>query len=99
MHTSNYSKGAQTSPNHSSSNSQQSARYVGEGFHILRMKQLVQRTGLSRATLYNLMTLDPSFPKRIKLTERTIGFLENEVKEWLEARLQVGEKLSKREVK
>jgi len=99
MHTSNYSKGAQTSPNHSSSNSQQSARYVGEGFHILRMKQLVQRTGLSRATLYNLMTLDPSFPKRIKLTERTIGFLENEVKEWLEARLQAGGKLTKREGK
>lgn len=99
MHTSNYSKRPQTGPNQPSSNSQQSVRYVGEGFHILRMKHLVERTGLSRATLYNLMTLDPNFPKRIKLTERTIGFLESEVKGWLEARLQAGEKQTNKEVK
>lgn len=56
---------------------------------ILRMKQLIERTNLSRATLYVLMSKDASFPRKIKLTERSIGFLESEVDEWIEARAQL----------
>ncbi|AYQ43406.1 hypothetical protein CVS37_28670 [Burkholderia lata] len=56
---------------------------------ILRMKQLIGRTNLSRATLYVLMSSDPTFPKRIKLTARSIGFLESEVDAWIEARAQL----------
>ncbi|WP_367188851.1 helix-turn-helix transcriptional regulator [Burkholderia sp. Ed8] len=55
---------------------------------ILRMKQLVDRTNLSRATLYVLMSNDPTFPKRIKLTVRSIGFLESEVDAWIAARAE-----------
>ncbi|WP_244097702.1 helix-turn-helix transcriptional regulator [Burkholderia anthina] len=55
---------------------------------ILRMKQLIGRTNLSRATLYVLMSSDPTFPKRIKLTARSIGFLESEVDAWISARAE-----------
>jgi predicted DNA-binding transcriptional regulator AlpA len=55
---------------------------------ILRMKQLIDRTNLSRATLYVLMSSDPTFPKRIKLTARSIGFLESEVDAWIAARAE-----------
>lgn len=63
-------------------------RQLGQALRILRVKQLVERTGLSRATLYVLMSTDPTFPKKIKLTERTVGFLEPEVDAWILARAQ-----------
>lgn len=56
---------------------------------ILRMKQLIERTSLSRATLYVLMSKDASFPRKIKLTERSIGFLESEVDAWISMRAQM----------
>ncbi|MFZ6647161.1 helix-turn-helix transcriptional regulator [Undibacterium sp. TJN25] len=64
------------------------ARQLGQALRILRMKQLVERTGLSRATLYVLISTDPTFPKKIKLTERTVGFLESDVDAWIVTRAQ-----------
>ncbi|WP_260858804.1 helix-turn-helix transcriptional regulator [Paraburkholderia sp. BCC1885] len=52
---------------------------------ILRVKDLVKRIGISRASLYVLMK-DPTFVRKIQLTARTVGFLESEVNEWIEAR-------------
>ena len=60
-----------------------------EALRILRMKELIERTKLSRATLYVLMAKDAMFPKKIKLTARSIGFLESEVDAWIEARAQL----------
>lgn len=57
-----------------------------KALHILRMKQVVERTRLSRATLYVLLSTDPTFPQKIKLTARTVGFLESEIDAWIEAR-------------
>ncbi|CAJ6821710.1 prophage CP4-57 regulatory protein (AlpA) [Burkholderia pseudomallei] len=58
------------------------------GVRMLRMRQLVDRTKLSRATLYVLIATDPTFPKKIRLTARTIGFYEHEVEAWLASRAQ-----------
>ncbi|MGF6611706.1 putative DNA-binding transcriptional regulator AlpA [Paraburkholderia sp. WSM4175] len=62
------------------------AEQLKAAFKILRLKQVVDRTGLSRATLYALMATDPTFPTKIRLTARTIGFLESEVDAFIEAR-------------
>ncbi|UEP27992.1 helix-turn-helix transcriptional regulator [Burkholderia sp. B21-007] len=62
------------------------ARQIDKALRILRMKQLIERTNLSRATLYVLMSSDSTFPKKIKLTARSIGFLESEVDAWIAAR-------------
>ncbi|VBR62499.1 prophage CP4-57 regulatory protein (AlpA) [Burkholderia pseudomallei] len=59
---------------------------LDKALRILRMKQLIERTNLSRATLYVLMSSDSTFPKKIKLTARSIGFLESEVDAWIAAR-------------
>lgn len=59
---------------------------IDKALHILRMKQLIERTRLSRATLYVLMAGDPSFPRKIKLTVRTVGWLESEVDAWIASR-------------
>jgi predicted DNA-binding transcriptional regulator AlpA len=61
-------------------------RAISQGSPLLRMKQLVERTKLSRATLYCLMGADPTFPRKIKLTVRSIGFLEYEVDAWIASR-------------
>ncbi|TPQ45475.1 hypothetical protein C2U71_12520 [Burkholderia ubonensis] len=55
---------------------------------ILRMKQVIERTNLSRATLYALAGTDPTFPRKIKLTARTVGYLEQEIEEWILSRAQ-----------
>lgn len=55
---------------------------------ILRMKQLIERTGLSRATLYVLMSKDVSFPRKLQLSKRSIGFLESEVDVWISTRAE-----------
>lgn len=56
---------------------------------ILRMKQLIERTNLSRATLYVLMATDPTFPRKVKLTARSVGFLESDVDAWIASRAQL----------
>ncbi|WP_254226508.1 helix-turn-helix transcriptional regulator [Burkholderia glumae] len=62
---------------------------LDKALRILRIKQLVERTHLSRATLYVLMAKDPTFPKKIQLTARSIGFLESEVDAWIHSRAQM----------
>lgn len=61
---------------------------------VLRLPEVVKRTGLSRTTLYNLMDkkskyYDPSFPKRVSLTGRpggAVGFLEHEISDWISSK-------------
>lgn len=59
---------------------------------ILRMRQLVERTGLSRSTLFMLMNpsapqYDVTFPLRVRMTARTVGFLEADVNKWIGSRI------------
>lgn len=62
---------------------------LDKALRIVRMKQLTERTGLSRSTLYALMASDPEFPRKITLTARTIGFLESDVDAWIASRAQM----------
>nr|HNH43606.1 AlpA family phage regulatory protein [Agitococcus sp.] len=62
-------------------------------YKMLRMKQLIEQTGLSRSTLYDIMDVkskryDPTFPRAIKLTEATVCWLESEVNAWLESKIK-----------
>jgi prophage regulatory protein len=51
-------------------------------FTILRRKQVQDRTGLSRSTIY-LRISQGNFPKAISLGARAVGWLDSEVDEWL----------------
>lgn len=53
---------------------------------IIRLPAVKARTGLSRSTLY-LKIQQGTFPKNISLGERSTGWLENEVQEWIESRI------------
>ena len=54
--------------------------------NILRLPQTIQKTGLSRSTIYSLVARG-EFPPKIQLSTRSIGFLESEVNDWIENKL------------
>ena len=53
---------------------------------ILRLPEVIQKTGLSRSTIYLLINRG-EFTQQIKLSPRTMGFLESEIDEWIADRV------------
>jgi len=57
-----------------------------EPYSILRRKQVQNRTGLSRSTIYERVKAG-TFPRPISLGPRTVGWLEAEIDHWLSERI------------
>jgi len=55
--------------------------------NILRLAEVQKRIGLCRSRIYQLIEAG-KFPKQIKLSERASGWLESEINEWIEERIQ-----------
>ena len=53
---------------------------------ILKLKQVINTVKLSRSSIY-LKVANSSFPKPIKLSERSSGWLEHEIQDWLRERV------------
>lgn len=49
---------------------------------ILRLGAVLERTGLSRSTLYRKVS-SGTFPRQLKISDRCAGWRETEVEEWL----------------
>lgn len=49
---------------------------------ILRLKSVLDRTGLSRSTLYRKIERG-TFPVQVHISERCIGWRESDVERWL----------------
>ena len=49
---------------------------------ILRIKAVLERTGLSRATMYRKMQ-SGSFPKNVRISTRCTGWRESAVNAWM----------------
>lgn len=54
--------------------------------HILRLPEVITKTGRSRSTLYADIEAG-RFPKPVKLGARAIGFVADEVDAWIAARI------------
>jgi prophage regulatory protein len=52
---------------------------------LIRLAELLARTGLSRSTLYRLEA-DGQFPRRVKLGKRSVAWRESQLLEWIESR-------------
>jgi prophage regulatory protein len=57
---------------------------VGELPRILRMAEVEIITSLNRSTIYELMQEPGGFPLPVPLSPRVVGWLEREIKEWIE---------------
>ena len=58
---------------------------------IIRCKDLIRYLSISRSTLYDWTNpksprFEPSFPKKIKLGLSSVGWLEEDIKNWLNNR-------------
>ena len=51
---------------------------------ILRLERVLERTGLSRSTLYRKVN-SGTFPRQLKISVRCAGWRETEVEEWLQS--------------
>ncbi|WP_311751109.1 helix-turn-helix transcriptional regulator [Proteus terrae] len=55
-------------------------------YKILRMDQVLNRTGYSKSWTYKLIGKG-EFPKQVKIGSRAVGFIESEIDEWIEQRI------------
>ncbi|WP_219012201.1 helix-turn-helix transcriptional regulator [Shewanella algae] len=53
---------------------------------LIRIKQVMEQTGLGRSCIYNYMA-DGRFPKSVKLGPRLVAWVEGEVQAWIEERI------------
>jgi len=52
---------------------------------ILRMRDVVNATGLSRSTIYHMIKTN-EFPRPIRLGQRAVGWLQSDITSWLDQR-------------
>ncbi len=53
---------------------------------LIRMKEVMHLTGLSRPSVYRLMK-DGTFPNSIDLGERSVAWVDDEVHEWVDQKI------------
>jgi prophage regulatory protein len=59
------------------------ARLVPEPDRIIRLRTVLNRTGLSRSTLYRKIG-EGTFPKQVKISVHGAGWRESAVNQWIE---------------
>lgn len=52
---------------------------------ILRLPAVIERTGLSRSSIYSAMQ-NGDFPSRISLGARAVGWLSDDIDKWVQSR-------------
>ena len=60
------------------------ARKLPEVARFVRLPEVMQRCGLSRSSIYQKMA-DGSFPAQIKISKRSVAWLEGDLIDWIEA--------------
>jgi prophage regulatory protein len=63
---------------------------------ILRRAEVEQATGLPRSTIYDAIAKG-TFPRPIKLSERSVGWLELEIVAWQKARIAARDGVAERD--
>ena len=58
---------------------------------ILRLPQVMARTGLARSTIYQRIS-QGHFPKPVSLGGRAVGWIEEDIDQWLEEQIEVSRK-------
>lgn len=63
---------------------------------ILRLPEVMKRTGLSRSTIY-LLIKTRQIKAPIQLSARAVGWVENEINDFIESRIAVSRGTNKRD--
>ncbi|GLO43962.1 helix-turn-helix transcriptional regulator [Pseudomonas putida] len=54
---------------------------------IIRMKEVVDLTGLARSTIYKYIA-EGTFPKPVSLGDRCVGWVHSELHDWILAKIE-----------
>ncbi|AEB27872.1 helix-turn-helix transcriptional regulator [Francisella hispaniensis] len=54
---------------------------------ILRLSQVVEMTGTSKSTIYRWINAN-QFPKPINLSHASVGWLEADINDWIQSKIQ-----------
>ncbi|WP_163336013.1 AlpA family transcriptional regulator [Desulfopila sp. IMCC35008] len=57
-----------------------------ENYRIIRLPEVTRVTGICKTNIYELIKKN-KFPKQINLGARSVGWVESEVKEWIQQRI------------
>ncbi|EJA5009149.1 helix-turn-helix transcriptional regulator [Salmonella enterica] len=55
--------------------------------NLLRMSEIMRRTGYGKAWIYRLIS-QGKFPRPVKIGSRAIAFVESEVDDWINQRIE-----------
>jgi prophage regulatory protein len=58
---------------------------------VIRLTHVMESTGLGRSTIYKYIS-EGKFPVPLQLSERCVGWLESEVQQWIQARIDIRNK-------
>ncbi|HHQ6722062.1 TPA: helix-turn-helix transcriptional regulator [Serratia fonticola] len=58
---------------------------------ILRLPAVIEKLGIARATIYDWLNpksprYNPTFPRQVQLGQKSVGWLESDLNQWLLAR-------------
>lgn len=64
---------------------------------VMRRKEVEARTGLARSTIYDRLSkksprFDSSFPKPIKIGASAVGWISDEINEWIKSQIAASRK-------
>ncbi|MEQ9011587.1 AlpA family transcriptional regulator [Algiphilus sp.] len=62
----------------------------GDNDVILRLPEVLERTGLTRSTLYGLVA-QGRFPRPVRLAARAVGWKHSEISAWIAALTHCGQ--------
>lgn len=60
---------------------------------ILRLNAVKAYTGLSRSTIYDMMSKG-LFPQKIDLGANSVGWVESEISEWIDSRIKARDEVA-----
>ncbi|MET1281186.1 helix-turn-helix transcriptional regulator [Vibrio navarrensis] len=55
---------------------------------FLRLKDVMEKTGLSKSAIYNKIK-EGEFPASVPIGSRTVAWIDSDINDWLEWRVQV----------
>ncbi len=53
---------------------------------MMKLKAVMEMTGLGRSSIYDYIAKG-EFPRQVKLGERSVAWIDQEVSDWLDARI------------
>ena len=59
--------------------------------NLMRLPEVIKLTGFRRSQIYRLVNIG-EFPKQVKISSKSVAWLESELEEWMDKKIQESRK-------